>query len=57
MDIMTPDAHGLITISSNTTLRDFSQGVFRMRSILYGQSVDLIMHEETVTDFMNKKKE
>ena len=41
---MNANAHGLITISNKTTLRDFSQGIFRMRNILDSQSFDIILN-------------
>ena len=39
---MNTHAHGLVTISSNTILRDFAQGIFRMRNINLDQTIDLI---------------
>ena len=39
-------AKGLITISNKTCMRDFSQGVYRMRNILDSQSIDLIFDNE-----------
>jgi hypothetical protein len=48
MDI---NLHGLITISHNTNLRDFSQGIFRMRNILDGQTTDIIIQKESYTKY------
>jgi hypothetical protein len=45
-NIMNPKAHGLVTITNNTNLRDFSQGIFRMRHILEGQTIDIIFNEK-----------
>ena len=43
--IMNLNAKGLVTISNKTILRDFSQGIFRMRNILDGkQSFDIILN-------------
>ena len=42
---MNPKAHGLITITNNTNIRDFSQGIFRMRDILKGQTCDIIFND------------
>jgi hypothetical protein len=44
-NIMNPKAHGLITITNNTNIRDFSQGIFRMRDILKGQTCDIIFND------------
>jgi hypothetical protein len=44
-DIMSDKARGLITITNKTNIRDFSQGIFRMRHILQGQSCDIIFNE------------
>jgi hypothetical protein len=42
--IMFPDSHGLVTVSNSTLLRDFSQGIFRMRNILNGnQTIDIVI--------------
>ena len=49
-DIMEPKAYGLVTITNNTSLRDFSQGVFRMRDILNGQKIDLIIDKKMVSE-------
>ena len=49
-DIMEPKAYGLVTITNNTLLRDFSQGVFRMRDILNGQKMDLIIDRKMITE-------
>jgi hypothetical protein len=43
---MNPRAKGLITITNKTNLRDFSQGIFRMRHILEGQTVDIIFNKK-----------
>jgi hypothetical protein len=40
-------AHGLVTISNNTLIRDFSQGIYRMRNIKDSQTVDFIMLEKS----------
>ena len=40
---MSDSSHALVTISINTTLRDFSQGIFRMRNIMDNQSFDLLI--------------
>jgi hypothetical protein len=43
------DAHGLVTITNTTTMRDFSQGVFRMRNILDGtQSIDIVINNNLI---------
>ena len=44
-NIMSDKARGLITITNNTNMRDFSQGIFRMRHILQGQSCDIIFND------------
>ncbi len=50
-DIMYPLAHGLVTITNHTILRDFSQGIFRMRNILDGdQTIDLIINKNMIND-------
>ena len=41
------NAHSLITISNNTTFRDFSQGLYRMRNIKESQTFDIIMTENS----------
>ena len=43
---MYKNAYGLVTISANTNLRDFSQGIFRMRNIMDYQHIDLIMEKK-----------
>jgi hypothetical protein len=48
---MPNNLHGLITVSINTNLRDFAQGIFRMRDILNGQTIDIIIHEEIHNDY------
>jgi hypothetical protein len=53
-DIMSPRARGLVTVANNTCLRDFSQGIFRMRNILNaqtigartGQTIDIIFNNK-----------
>jgi hypothetical protein len=55
-----PDiAHGLVTVSCNTTLRDFAQGIFRMRNILEmkGQSIDIIIQEEIYIKYSDCTRE
>ena len=47
-DFMNNDLHGLVTFSSTTNLRDFSQGIFRMREILIGQTFDIFIQEEII---------
>jgi hypothetical protein len=49
-EIMYEQAHGLITISNHTTLRDFSQGIFRMRNILDDckQTADIIINNKMI---------
>jgi hypothetical protein len=50
-DIMNPSAKGLVTITNHTILRDFSQGIFRMRNILDGdQTIDLIINKNMIND-------
>jgi len=45
-DIMNKQAKGLVTITNKTILRDFSQGIFRMRNILDGdQSIDIVINK------------
>jgi hypothetical protein len=52
--MMNPKAHGLVTITNKTTLRDFSQGIFRLRGILPNpekrdlgnQTVDIIYNKK-----------
>ena len=39
-------AHAAITIGKDTTWRDYAQGAFRMRGILTGQSVEVILTPE-----------
>jgi hypothetical protein len=43
---MPKDLHGLVTVAINTNLRDFAQGVYRMRDIAETQTIDIIMQEE-----------
>jgi len=53
--IMNSTAHGLVTITNNTNLRDFSQGIFRMRSILdkgEHQTFDIIFNEKIMPIIM-----
>jgi hypothetical protein len=50
---MPKDAKGLVTISHNTNLRDFSQGVFRMRNILDEQNIDIIIDKNTFNIIQN----
>jgi hypothetical protein len=46
-NIMNPTAHGLVTITNMTNLRDFSQGIFRMRDIKEGgQIFDIIFNHK-----------
>jgi len=47
-NIMNPKAHGLVTITNKTNLRDFSQGIFRMRNILdpEKQTFDIIFNKK-----------
>jgi hypothetical protein len=45
-NIMNPKARGLITITNKTIMRDFSQGIFRMRNILEGQTCDIIFNNK-----------
>jgi hypothetical protein len=47
-NIMNPKAHGLVTITNKTILRDFSQGIFRMRNILDNnmQTFDIIFNKK-----------
>ena len=40
---MKPDANGLITLNLNTTIRDFSQSIYRMREIYMCQTCDIIV--------------
>ena len=40
--IMSSNAHGLVIIKNKTLLRDFSQGIFRMREIYQGQTCDIV---------------
>jgi hypothetical protein len=54
-NIMSSTAHGLVTITNNTNLRDFSQGIFRMRSILEKgehQTFDIIFNEKIMPIIM-----
>jgi len=53
-NIMNKQAHGLVTITNNTNLRDFSQGIFRMRSILEpdSQTFDIIFNEKFIPIIM-----
>lgn len=54
-NIMNSTAHGLVTITNNTNLRDFSQGIFRMRSILEKgehQTFDIIFNEKIMPIIM-----
>jgi hypothetical protein len=53
---MNENLHGLVTVSSNTILRDFAQGIFRMRDILNGQSVDIIIQEEMYNKYKDIKE-
>ena len=50
-NIMNPKAHGLVTITNKTNLRDFSQGIFRMRNILDPD----IEKQQTFDIIFNKK--
>jgi len=47
-NIMNPKASGLVTITNKTNLRDFSQGIFRMRNILDPemQTFDIIFNKK-----------
>jgi hypothetical protein len=45
-NIMNIYAHGLITITNKTTMRDFSQGIFRMRDISKTQTCDIIFNNK-----------
>ena len=49
-DIMNPKAHGLVIITNNTNMRDFSQGIFRMRSLLEKnhQTFDIIFSNKFI---------
>ena len=47
-------AKGLITISSFNRYRDVAQGIFRMRNINFGQTVDFCFNENYVLN-LNKK--
>ena len=48
-DIMCSKAKGLVTITNKTILRDFSQGIFRMRNILDGkQKIDIIIDNKMI---------
>jgi hypothetical protein len=45
-EIMNLEAKGLVTLTNKTIIRDFSQGIFRMRNILDGkQSIDIIINK------------
>ena len=45
-DIMNINARGLVTITNKTIIRDFSQGIFRLRNILDGlQRIDIIINK------------
>ena len=37
------NAHGLVTINTDTNIRDFSQGIFRMRNIDDTQTIDIVI--------------
>jgi hypothetical protein len=52
-NIMNPNAHGLITVTNKTNLRDFSQGIFRMRNILDTQTCDIIFNKKFKDIIMN----
>jgi hypothetical protein len=52
--LMPFDAKGLVTVSHNTNLRDFSQGVFRMRDILNKQQIDIIIDNNTLNKINQK---
>jgi hypothetical protein len=52
---MAEDLHGLVTISSTTNLRDFSQGIYRLRNILETQSIDIIIQEEIIEEFKGQR--
>jgi len=52
-NIMNKNARGLITITNKTTMRDFSQGIFRMRYILKTQKCDIIFNKK-FTDIILK---
>jgi hypothetical protein len=50
------DAHGLITLSYGTTLRDFSQGIYRLRRILTTQKVDVIFDGQITNKIVKEQK-
>ena len=49
------NAKGLITLSSFNRYRDVAQGIFRMRNINFGQTVDFCFNENYLKNL--KKKE
>ena len=55
---MKPDVYGLVTISSNTTIRDFSQGIYRIRTIndYVGAKIDIVMNDK-MYNYLNKTKD
>jgi hypothetical protein len=53
-EIMNKSAKGLVTITNKTILRDFSQGIFRMRNILDGeQSIDIVINKIMINEENN----
>ena len=48
--IMPKDAIGIITVTNKTTIRDFSQGIYRMRNILSGQKVDIAVNQKMIVN-------
>lgn len=47
-EIMPNDSKALITITNNTNIRDFSQGIYRLRDIENGQVCDLIINSKII---------
>jgi len=47
-EIMPINSKALITITNNTNMRDFSQGIFRLRDIENGQVCDLIVNSKII---------
>ena len=51
------NAKGLITLAVFNRYRDVAQGIFRMRNINYGQTVDFCFNKNYVVNMNNKKME
>ena len=47
-EIMPINSKALITITNNTNMRDFSQGIYRLRDIENGQICDLIINSKII---------